>query len=295
MPPADTTLTNAQLTARIALHGAELRSLVTASGDDLQWDGDPAVWQGRAPILFPVIGALNGGGYRLDGVRYAMPKHGFARHSDFSLIAADAQEARLRLSPTDATRAIYPFEFQLDLVYSLAGATLTIAAEIANHGPVVMPASIGFHPALRWPLPFGRPRGDHAITFAQEEPDPIRRIDHKGLLRVGSQPTPVVGSTLALRDDLFMDDALIFDALRSRELLYGAPCGPRVRLRFADFPLLGVWTKSGAAFICIEPWHGVSDPEGFAGDLRDKPGIFMVASGDVRRMAMDLTYEAQRV
>ncbi|WCM25004.1 aldose 1-epimerase family protein [Sphingomonas sp. QA11] len=285
-------ISSAYLTAEISTLGAELQSLVDGCGNPLQWNGDPTIWRGRAPILFPVIGLLENGQYRLNGNNYAMPKHGFARHALFELAAHDDTSATFRLRATAETRAIYPFQFQLDIAFTLVDATLTVSATIANHGTEPMPASFGFHPALRWPLPYGEPRDEHRLLFTDEEPAPIRRIDSDGFLLPTLEPTPVVGNVLTLRDDLFVADALIFDALNSRTVVYGASTGPQIKLSFADFPTLGVWTKPGAGFLCIEPWHGFSDPVGFAGDIRDKPGIFEVAPSDTRTMAMSITLVA---
>jgi galactose mutarotase-like enzyme len=101
----------------------------------------------------------------------------------------------------------------------------------------------------------------------------------------------VTGRDLAPRDALFEDDALIFDALRGHGLTYGGPEGPRLRLEFPDTPYLGIWTKPGAGFLCLEPWHGIADPAGFEGDFRAKPGVFEVAPGEARRIAMAITLE----
>jgi galactose mutarotase-like enzyme len=283
------TIASDRLTAGVSPIGAELQRLTDSAGRELQWDGDPAVWAGRAPILFPVIGLLEGGGYQLDGQHYAMPKHGFARHAPFESIARSADAATFRLAASPETRALYPFEFRLDIGFSIAGATLTLSAAISNRGDAAMPASFGFHPAFRWPLPYGQPRADHALRFDREEPAPIRRINRDGFLLPDAQPTPVIGDRLALRDALFVDDALIFDRLASRHVSYGAAAGPRIGVAFADFPTLGVWTKPGAGFVCIEPWHGFSDPVGFSGDIRAKPGMFEVAPGATRTLAMRIT------
>ena len=277
------------LRAEASPTGAELRRLTTRAGRDLQWDGDPAFWTGRAPILFPVIGLLRGGRYRLDGVEYAMPKHGFARRSTFAVVETRPDAATLRLSASEATRGLYPFDFQLDLAFVVADRTLTVAATISNLGARPMPTSFGFHPAFRWPLPFGAPRDAHTLTFERDEPEPVRRIDPEGLLTPTPRPTPVEGRTLTLRDALFEEDALIFDRVASRRVVYGAPTGPRLEVAFDDFAILGVWTKPGAGFICIEPWAGLPDPQGFDGDIRDKPGVFQVAPGDRRRLAMSIS------
>ena len=280
------TISSALLSAEVSARGAEMQSLRTNDGRDLLWDGDPAFWTGRAPILFPVVGLLNGGQYHYDGCTYTMPKHGFARGSEFAVTKQSDAAVTMRLAASDATRGAYPFDFTLDLTFRLDGAILQISAAIANHGGMPMPASFGFHPALRWPLPFGAERTEHRIAFDNDEPEAVRRIGPDGLLLPQSEPSPVTGRELALRDDLFSEDALIFNAIRSRSVNYGAPHGPQLRVTFGDFPVLGVWTKPGASFICIEPWQGLPDPAAFAGDIRDKPGIMLIAPGDIRRLAM---------
>ena len=289
MTDTPVSLASDRLHATIAPLGAELVRLATHDDRDLQWDGDPAVWSGHAPILFPIVGALRGGEYRYDGQSYALPRHGFARRSTFALVASSPGTATFRLTASAETRAVYPFEFQLDLTYTLTGATLDVAAEVGNPGSVPLPASLGFHPAFRWPLPFGRERDRHRLVFERPEPAPVRRLDGDGLLTPVRHATPIDGDTLWLGDDLFTDDALILDNPASRSVTYGAPDGPQLRIDFADFAQLGVWSKPGAGFVCIEPWHGYADPADFTGDIRDKPGSFVVAPGDTRRLAMQVT------
>jgi len=282
-------ITSKGLSAQVDPFGAELHVLRDAQGRDLQWDGDPAFWTGRAPILFPIVGTLVDGQYRLGGKVYHLPRHGFARRKLFDVRHVDASTAVFQLRADAETRASYPFDFELDVGFALSDATLTLEAVIRNLNDAPMPASFGFHPAFRWPLPFGHARSAHSIQFGEPEPAPVRRIDHQGLLQPQGEPTPVVGSRLALRDELFEADALIFDQIRSRRLRYGAGEGPALRIDFPGTPYLGVWTKPGAGFIAIEPWHGITDPAGFDGELWRKPGIFAVEPGRERRISMAVT------
>jgi galactose mutarotase-like enzyme len=278
------------LTAEINPLGAQLSMLRDSAGRDLLWDGNPAVWAGRAPLLFPIVGALNGGSYRLGAERYALSRHGFARGSRFTVTGRGPSQAAFRLKSDDASRRIYPFEFELDVSFALEGATLAIESRISNRGNAILPASLGYHPAFRWPLPFAQSRSSHYIEFDSSESAPARRLNSDGLLAPEAFPTPIVGRRLALVDDLFAKDALIFDALRSRRVTYGADQGRRIGVSFPDSPYLGVWTKPGANFICIEPWNGIADPQGFADDFSRKPGIFEIAPGDTRaiRIAISL-------
>ena len=291
--PALVRIANDHLAAEIDLFGAELHSLRDEHGRDLQWNGDPAWWTGRAPVLFPIVGAVAGDVIRVDGRSYPMAKHGFARRKPWALIAQDDAAVVLRLEADDQTRAAYPFEFRLDLRFAIERTALTMTATLSNPGSVPLPASFGFHPALRWPLPGGAARADHRIRFAQDEPAPIRRIDQDGLLRPAPEPSPIEGRAFIVRDGLFEDDAMIFDALASRSLRFGTPGGTTLQVDFTGMPLLGIWTKPGAPYLCIEPWHGIADPQGYAGEFRDKPGVIEIAPGASHDFGMRIDSRAE--
>jgi galactose mutarotase-like enzyme len=289
-PSELTTIRSENLSADIHPLGAQLFALRDGAGRDLQWNGDPLVWKGRAPVLFPIVGALAGNRYRLDGKFYHLPRHGFARDRLFTLVDATSASALFRLAPDEETLKLYPFQFELDLRFSLQGPMLAIRASVRNLESLqTMPASFGFHPALRWPLPYGAKRANHVLEFETDEPAPIRRLDPEGLILPAAFATPVEGRKLVLRDDLFVDDALIFQSIASRRLFYGAAAGPRLEIAFPDTPSLGIWSKPGAEFLCVEPWHGYADPQGFSGDFRTKPGIFLVPPGGVKQCAMSIS------
>lgn len=253
------------------------------------WNGDPAIWAGRAPLLFPIVGALAGGHYRLGSTLYPLSRHGFARGSTFKIVESGAASALFRLEADEATYSLYPFGFELDVHFALDGPTLSMTTWIRNRGNEAMPASFGYHPGFNWPLPFGQARSSHFIEFANDEPSPARRLDADGLLSPERHATPIVRRRLVLEDALFQNDAIIFDDVRSRSVTYGADAGPRIRLSFPDAPYLGVWTKPHANFICIEPWHGIADPQGYAADFTAKPGVFLVPPGCAKSMAMSIS------
>ena len=282
-------IASGDLTAQIDPLGAQLSLLRDGGGRDLLWNGDPAIWKGRAPVLFPIVGALAGGSYRLDSKVYRLPRHGFARDRRFEIIHSTGASAQFELTADEATLAVYPFRFSLQIQFALDGTTLAVTTRVRNLGDQPMPASFGYHPALRWPLPFGQDRSRHFIEFECDEPAPVRRLDADGLLTPVRHPTPVSNRRLILADSLFQDDVIIFDALQSRTLTYGADGGPLLRMSYPDAPYLGVWTKPGAPFICIEPWHGVADPEGFSGNFDAKPGVFVVPPGADFTFEMSMT------
>ena len=259
--------------------GAELWRLRDASGRELLWDGDPGFWTGRAPVLFPIVGALRDDRYCCDGAWYSLARHGFARRMMWRLTTRDAVSAGFRLEADDGTRAVYPFDFVLDLSFAVSAARLTMTAQVGNAGDGDMPFSFGFHPALRWPFAVGQGREDHRLRFDQDEPQPIARLDASGLV-ARREASPVVGRELPLADGLFADDALILDGLRSRGLAFGTAGGEQLRIDWPDFPDLGIWTKPGAGYLCIEPWLGHADPADASGEIFAKPGIVTLEPGE---------------
>ena len=286
-------LRSASWTAAIDPQGAQLSVLRNTAGLDLLWNGDPAFWSGRSPLLFPIVGTLNDGHFRWRGKRFALPRHGLARTRRFDVLRAREDEVVFRLRADTDTLRVYPFRFEVDMAYRLEGDAFLMEAIVRNAGDEPMPASIGFHPAFRWPL-FPAARGAHRIDFEHDEPAPIRRLDSSGLLTDARHPTPVRGRRLALDDSLFRDDVVIFDQLRSRQLRYGAETADAKHDLIIDFTgatHLGLWTKPGAGFLCIEPWRGVADPVGFSGEFDTKPGVFMVPAGDTQSLQMRLRWK----
>jgi len=264
--------------AEVVALGAELSAL-RWRGLDLLWDGDPRWWGRRAPVLFPIVGRLNGDTLRHEGRAYHLAQHGFARDLPWETLGADDRSTTLRLRDSIQTREVYPFAFELTQALTLSDEGLRALFTLGNPGASDLIACLGAHPAFRWPLPGGR-REEHRIEFEREEPEPMRRLKN-GLLGPAPQPSPLTTSPLLLNDTLFEEDALIFDRLRSRRLKFTAPGAPLVELAW-DFPHFGIWTKPGAPFLCLEPWQGFADPEGFDGDFGDKPGAIRLAPGEAR-------------
>ena len=257
--------------AVIARQGAELTAL-RLRGRDLLWDAGP-LWPRHAPLLFPVVGALAGDTLRHRGAAYPMPKHGFARDRAFDWQGWSETACALALRDDDRTRAAYPFPFVLTIRYALEPAALRMELALHNSGPDPLPASLGLHPAFRWPLAPGVSKAAHCLVFEADEPGPLRRIDASGLLTPPLLATPIQGRELPLHEGLFVEDALLFLEPRSRQVCFEAPGAPSLVLTWEGFPHLGVWTKPdpGSAFLCIEPWEGYASPAGWDGEISRVP------------------------
>jgi len=287
MNSSTTRISNGRLTVDVAALGAEMQSLTSADGKSWLWNGDAAFWTGRAPILFPMVGKAPDNRIRIDGTSYDMAQHGFARRAEFSLAASTQTMCRFELAPSEATRAVYPFEFLLAVEYLLEGPRLTVSATVENRGRDAMPFGLGFHPAFLWPLPGseGRP---HRVTLDNGgEPAMVRLQD--GLVGPDLLPSPFVDGALTLDHAMFDADAMIFPDGAGNGLTYAVEGGPALKLSVDNLPNLALWSKPGVdpapPFLCIEPWHGTAAEVGSSGELAQRPYSILLPEGQTQRFS----------
>jgi galactose mutarotase-like enzyme len=277
----------AGLSARVTAQGAELCLLRDATGLDYLWPAGPA-WPRHAPVLFPIVGRLKGDTLHHDGQDYRMTQHGFARDRRFEWVERTDTGCTLVLRDDAQSRAIYPFPFQFEIRYAITDATLAISYTVTNTGGAVLPASMGAHPAFRWPLVPGTPKDDYDLTFDAPEPGPLCALAG-GLLTGGERPSPVVGTDLALTEALFVDDALILPHPASRSVRFAAASGPALTVAWEGFDQLGIWSRVGSDFLCIEPWCGMASPADFDGAFADKPWLMLIPPGAQRTATHRMT------
>jgi galactose mutarotase-like enzyme len=275
-------LENGYLSATIKADGAELCSLRDAEDEELLWQAAP-VWPRHAPVLFPIVGRLKGDVLRHRGQEYRMTQHGFARDRRFAWLQRTPTSCRLALHDDAGTRAHYPFAFRFEVAYTLADDALEVGFTVGNTGRETLPVSAGAHPAFRWPLTDDLEKQAHLLEFEAAEPAPIRRLAD-GLLEREPQPSPIEGRTLHLDPALFAADAVILDHPASRSVRYCAPGAPTIELSWEGFEQLGIWSRAGGDFLCIEPWHGTASPVDFDGEFLDKPGLMLIPPGERRTL-----------
>lgn len=262
------TLSNSELTATINTFGAELISIKNNSNREYIWEGNPNYWGKHSPILFPIVGSLKNNNYIYNNSIYHLPRHGFARELDFEVKEKTDLEVVFSLKQTGATLEKYPFNFELQISYTLTNSVLKIGYKVINNNDFSMPFSIGAHPAFALPSDFK----NYELLFEKSEKLIVSTLEND-LISNATYILPMENNSLRLNYSLFENDALIFKTIASKSVTITENKIPFLKVHYNDFPSLGIWTKSQAPFICIEPWIGYADTIENNGNLEDKEGI----------------------
>jgi galactose mutarotase-like enzyme len=268
------TIENNEITALFNRKGAELCSLKSnGSHREYMWNGNPNFWGKHAPILFPIVGTLKDNQYRYKGQSYALSRHGFARDLEFEVVGKTANSVVFSLESTEETKSNYPFDFELQIGYNLVESSLNIEYKIINKMDERMPFSIGGHPAFALPKNFT----SYALEFEQQETLESFTLEND-LLSNTKVNIALNERVLPLSYSLFEKDALIFKSLNSKKISILEESKPLLHFYFEDFTNFGIWTKTNAPFICLEPWLGYSDLTSSDGNIENKEGIQFVES-----------------
>jgi galactose mutarotase-like enzyme len=269
----NTTISNSTISISVKHAGAELFSLQGNNNKEYIWEGNPDFWGKHSPVLFPIVGTLKNNTYTIEGKAYELPRHGFARDMEFQLTDKTENSLTFSLESTAETLKKYPFEFELQLIYTLENSSLHLEYKVINKSSSKMPFSIGAHPAIALPGNFE----NYSLQFEKEETLKYYLLEND-LISNRTKVLETTDNQVPLNYKLFENDALIFKTLNSKSLTILEEEKPYVQVDFKDFPSLGIWTKDKAPFICIEPWLGYSDTDENSGELSEKEGIIILES-----------------
>lgn len=275
-------ISNEKITIQVDSMGAELRSLKKIStGLEYMWNADPRYWKRTSPVLFPLVGGLQDGVYRLDGREYPMGQHGFARDMEFKLKSQAAAEVWFVLESNEETLAKYPFPFILELGYELEDQTVIVKWRVKNSAKESMYFSIGGHPAFLCPIGEGTRQTDYSLCF--DVPDKVVSSGlTDGLIGGNETEYKLRNGALPITESLFDGDALVIEHDQAHSVALVKPNGEAYLTVTFDAPLFGIWSppKKNAPFICIEPWYGRCDRAGYAGDWRDREWMQALNAGE---------------
>ena len=255
-------LENDVLRIAVDTHGAELSSIINKKENkEILWQGDPAFWGRKSPVLFPVVGKYKNGKTTYEGKEYSLGQHGFARDSEFALVEKTDNKISFELLSSEDTLAKHPFNFRLICSFELKNNKIIVGWKVVNTDNKKICFSIGAHPA------FYCKKGETVLSMNGENIN-YNLINSDGLYTPQKYD---VESEFVLDDNIFDNDALIIENSGVTEVSLIDNDKKYLTMKF-QAPLFGIWspTKKNAPFVCIEPWYGRCDAADFNGDITER-------------------------
>ena len=259
-------LSNDIITIEVAEHGAELVSL-KKDGREYLWSGDAAYWNRHAPILFPAVGKTFNNELHVDGQVYPMKQHGFARDSEFEAIG----DGRLCMKPSSLSES-YPYRLGLEVCYCLNGNMVEVVWTVENLDEKDAFFQIGAHPGFMLPDYHADDATHGFIRYYDHEGNPVSPCMVSALDDGNRVPRQIVNITdcMPITADTFAHDALMFEGSQvTKAVLCDKEGHEMLGVNCQQAEAYGIWAphKEGCPFVCLEPWCGICDTKGFAGDI----------------------------
>ena len=281
-------ISNGSLTASIDTMGAQLMSLRKGESEYL-WQGDSNWWPRRAPILFPIVGVLKDSKAESAEGTISLARHGLARLNQFEVVEQSPSSVTLQLKSTEETRKSYPYDFELKLIFSVDGDTLTQTYEVTNPANVVLPFTLGAHPAFNIPIPDveASSLNHYHLLFTHSWTSYGPSITDEGLCDYTTPQRLIVDSdTLPLSWELIdREKTITLEDVPDRRITLAANVEASseahgIQMDFEGFDYLGIWSAApGCPFVALEPWCGIADTVDCDGIFEHKPGIISLEPG----------------
>lgn len=228
--------------------------------------------RGGAPVLFPTPGKLAGDAWSYGGHSGAMKQHGLGRKAAWSVGERSSEGAAscvLELRSSEATRAQYPWDFEVAYRYVLEGARLRIEQRFSNTGSSPMPFGAGFHPY------FFVPQDEKAEV--EIETAATRAFDN-----VAKREGPYEGLDLTQPEV----DCFLLDHGSSTSSLTRPGLPGRIVVEGSEaFSHWVVWTLKGRDFVCLEPWTCPGDA------LNTGERLMVLEPGEQRELWTEIRWE----
>ena len=278
-------LQNGLLRVAMSEMGAEMQHLQKADGTELLWQGDATYWGKRSPVLFPVVGRLWNGVMRAEGAEWEVPKHGFVSAARWTCTAAEEDCATYVYETTDEDLKRFPWVARVEVSCRLYNNKVYVDFSVKNRSRSTMYFQMGGHPAFALP---GWSEDEPVDGYLKLEgrPQSVLRASEQGCTGPQRFGFPQTDDELVpLGRATFENEALIFDGRQvSATVLLDKMRRPLVRVE-SDAPVWLFWSPQGqhAPFVCVEPWYGLCDAQGFDGPVEARPYINALESGGVWR------------
>ncbi|MEL6162194.1 MAG: aldose epimerase [Cyanobacteria bacterium J06628_3] len=196
--------------------------------------------RGGNPILFPICGNLVDDSYTINDKKFTLKQHGFGRNLPWKVgeeVTVDNVALKIYLNSNEQTKAVYPFDFEVNFTYQLHGNTLTVLQEFTNQSsePMTFVVSLLFNSRQK--------------SKSQLELDiPSTEFQNKGSKEIH----PFNGSFDFNQDEI--DVAFTKLSAKSTSVT-DKDRKLKITLEYDDnFSTLVFWTVKGKDFYCLEPW-----------------------------------------
>lgn len=286
------TICNKKLSLTVSSFGAEMQSILF-EGKEYLWQGDPAYWAERAPVLFPFVGRFTDGLYRYQGNDYPMTIHGFAKLNDFTLIESDESFICFRLTDSVNTYGSYPFHFDLTVIYRIEDNRIAVTYQVKNNNNHTMYFAIGAHPGFRVPLEDGLSFTDYCLEFKHSHvPTRVGHTEACFLSGIDKDFPLEDNIRLSLHHDLFDEDAIVLKNVSNEVTLKSAKGKRCVTVSYPDLPYLGIWhaPHTDATYVCIEPWTSLPSRQDIVEDFECKSDMIRLKENGVYQNTWYLTF-----
>ena len=286
------TISNAVYTAKIAPHGAELKSLIRhTDGKEFIWQGDARFWEDSSPMLFPICGRLNGNRYTFEGQTYEMLLHGFLQTMDPAETHVSESAVDLVFCETAETLAQYPFRFVLTVHFALTDCGLRCEVTVGNRDEKTMYYAVGAHPGFSLPLGDGATLDDHYLRFPEAKEVKKAVIDDNGFFTGELVPYALeANGEIRLSEEQFRIDGIFLSGVGGLCELHCDGATDYVRVVCPQNDVTGTWKEYGAEakFLCLEPWCGYPSIAGVPDVLDRKFGMYALAPKAESTFAYDI-------
>ena len=266
-------LSNEQLTIKVAEKGAELQSITDGEGREYLWQADPKYWSRHSPILFPIVCSVENDTYTVDGREYHLPRHGFARDTDFTLVAQSENKVVFALHDSEETLKVYPYHFNLAVSYRLDGNKIHVIWHVENTDKREMHFQIGGHPAFYAP----GCEADKPLkgVLRVDNPDQLKALKSHidGSVEMTEVEIVSKDGLIVFDDEFFANDSVKLHNSQTSSVELLNPDGTVAVTLDYKCPIIAFWSpyQKNAPFVCLEPWYGVGDPRGYKGEFKEKP------------------------
>ena len=288
-------LENEYLKVTVTTRGAQLKSVVRKCDNvEHMWQADKAVWGYHAPILFPFCGKVKDGMIEARGQHFEnLPQHGFARIGEHTLLQHTQNTVVLELRESEATYAMWPYDFRLITTYALEGDTVHHTLTVLNADSEPISFGIGYHPGFTVPFDDKHTFRDYEFRFDTPQSPLCLNCQPTGLFQGNTYYLGYNTDTIAIDENLFSNDSHCMVGLSAKTLgVYEKGTGRAVVCDISSFPYTLIWSKPGEPiFVCIDPWHSIPSAVDSDHKWDHKPAAATIEAGESWSTTLSMTFQ----